>query len=219
MEQPVLAWMQYTISKYPKQNFHAWLKQNQPYTALLIWQHTTRGVQCMLVCSKELNFTVLYSLQICQCISIRFQCEKVQSKRVWTRVTFEYSHSTNLHVHHANQMMLIWRNTVEMSLNGTKYSRWPTAWACYMIVRSPALSLRYLFSSSVTVHSRIPISNFSKCASITCWTEQRNAQYFTEQSCVSFQSEYQSNKIYFPRWSPFTPRRDTKGNLAGKVTE
>ncbi len=104
----------------------------------------------------------------------------MQSKRVWTRVTVEKSHSTNLHVHHANKMMLIWCNAVEMSLHGTKYSRWPTAWVCYMIVRSPALSLRYLFSSSVTVHSRIPISNFSKCASITCWTEHRNIQYFIE---------------------------------------
>lgn len=62
-----------------------------------------------------------------------------------------------------------------MSLNGTEYSCWASAWASYRIVQSPAVCLRYLSSSSVTVYSLIPISNFSKCASITCWTKtQKN---------------------------------------------
>lgn len=97
--------------------------------------------------------------------------KKVQSKIVWKRVTLENSHSTNLHVHRSNNMMLMRYDAVEMSLNGTEYSCWATAWASYRIVHSPAVCLRYLSSASVTVYSLIPISNFSKCASITCWTK------------------------------------------------
>ncbi len=60
--------MQYTISKYSKQNLHASLKQNQPCTALHIWQHTTWGVQCMLGCSQELNFTFLFFKNLSACL-------------------------------------------------------------------------------------------------------------------------------------------------------
>ena len=58
-------------------------------------------------------------------------------------------------------------NAVEISHQGAKmFNSQGTLYDC------PAMSPQYLFSSSATVHSLIPISSFSKCASITCWTKQ-----------------------------------------------
>lgn len=147
-------------------------------------------VQCMPSCREELNFTFLFFENVSTEGQICFSTINVKKCRV---KQFERGSKLQIHITQPfmctmpTKIMSIWCNGVEMSQNKT-----------FLLANSlgvlhdcpdPSLCLRHLFSSSVQVHSLIPMSNFSKCASITCWTKQRNIQYFIEPSNVSPQSE------------------------------
>lgn len=132
--------------------------QNQSYSAPLAAYYMS---ECVPRCRAEINFTFLFSGNVSRpAFLFHIHCEKVWSQR--KRVKTANSHYTPLHVHHASKIILIRCNTAEMSQNKT-----------FLLASShdcpdPGLCLQYYVFFVCSVHSRIPISSFSKCASITC---------------------------------------------------
>lgn len=159
--------------------------------ALHIWQHTICWVQCMPSCREELNFTFLFFENVSTEGQICFSTISVKKCRVK-----QFERGSKLQIHITQPFMCTMPtkkcrcDATALKCHRTKHSCWPTAWACYMIVQTPVCAFGiFFFFSSVQVHSLIPMSNFSKCASITCWTKRRNIQCFIEPSSVSLQSE------------------------------
>lgn len=148
----------------------------------------------MLDCSEVLDIFVFWNMSVCPgkiCYST-FDVKKCRVKQ------FERG-GVKLQINTAQTFMCImptkkrWRDAkaVEISLNAkAKIFLSDNSLGVLHDCPEPSGAPQVFVFSSVTVHSLIPISNFSKCASITCWTKWRNTEYVIKHSCVSFKSEY-----------------------------
>lgn len=197
-----------------------YLKQNQFPSALLTWQQTPGGAQRTWGCCKELSM-LFENLWVCidwicySTTNIIKKKKKVQSVTALKVVKTEISHHKP-----SLASWRIWSNDDEISFKGTKSSCRLTDGPCYMIVQRTAASIQCLFSLRATVHSLMPISNFSKCASITCWTKQRSKHCHLAELWVfsklilitrivwALKVKIKNNN-YIPVCPFFTPRKET----------
>lgn len=135
---------------------------NQSYSAPLAAYYMS---ECVPSLRAEIKFTFLFSGNVSRSALELGQCEvKERGSKLQIHIT-----------HHIMCIMpakriLIRCNTAEMSRNKT-----------FLLANShdcpdPSLCLHYYVFFMCSAHSRIPISSFNKCASITCWTEHSSKE-------------------------------------------
>lgn len=134
----------------------------------------TVRVQCRPSCSEELN------LNFC---SQKMYLVRFASLECWVK-HFERALKFTPHkpscVICQQKRMLVWCNIAKTEITPNKTFLKTDSLGVLHDCPDPKLCHRYSFSSSVpsSVHSLIPMSNFSKCASITCWTIQKNTEFY-----------------------------------------